>query len=135
MLLDRLAELGVIVHSVGKIFEVFLGRGILRKTKTKNNADGMAKTLEAMHATSEGLIFVNLVDFDQLYGHRNDVEGYAAALEAVDAWVPQLTGRPRAGRPGHLHRRPWLRPDHALDGPHPRVRAAVGVWPRSAKKR
>jgi len=92
MLLDRLADLGVVVHSVGKIFEVFLGRGILRKTKTKNNADGMAKTLEAMKATSEGLIFVNLVDFDQLYGHRNDVEGYAAALEAVDAWVPQLMG-------------------------------------------
>ena len=92
MLLDRLAELGVIVHSVGKIFEVFLGRGILRKTKAKNNADGMAKTLEAMKATSEGLVFVNLVDFDQLYGHRNDVEGYAAALEAVDAWVPQLMG-------------------------------------------
>ena len=92
MLLDRLAELGVTVHSVGKIFEIFLGRGILRKTKTKSNADGMAKTIEAMNATSEGLIFVNLVDFDQLYGHRNDVEGYAAALEAVDAWVPQLMG-------------------------------------------
>ena len=93
MLLDRLAELGVIVHSVGKIFEVFLGRGILRKAKTKNNADGMAKTIEAMNMTPEGLIFVNLVDFDQLYGHRNDVEGYAAALEAVDAWIPHLTGR------------------------------------------
>jgi phosphopentomutase len=90
MLLDRLAELGVMVHSVGKIFEVFLGRGILHKSKTTSNADGMAKTIEAMNATSEGLIFVNLVDFDQLYGHRNDVEGYAAALEAVDAWVPQL---------------------------------------------
>jgi phosphopentomutase len=92
MLLDRLAERGVMVHSVGKIFEIFLGRGILRKAKTKNNADGMAKTIEAMNGTSEGLIFVNLVDFDQLYGHRNDVEGYAAALEAVDAWLPQLVG-------------------------------------------
>jgi phosphopentomutase len=92
MLLDRLAERGVMVHSVGKIFEIFLGRGILRKAKTKNNADGMAKTIEAMNGTSEGLIFVNLVDFDQLYGHRNDVEGYAAALEAVDAWLPQLMG-------------------------------------------
>jgi phosphopentomutase len=91
MLLDRLAERSVMVHSVGKIFEIFLGRGILRKSKTRNNADGMAKTIEAMSATSEGLIFVNLVDFDQLYGHRNDVEGYAQALEAVDAWVPQLT--------------------------------------------
>jgi phosphopentomutase len=92
MLLDRLAERGVMVHSVGKIFEIFLGHGIIRKIKTNNNTDGMAKTIEAMNDTSEGLIFVNLVDFDQLYGHRNDVEGYAAALEAVDAWLPQLMG-------------------------------------------
>src|SRR6185437_8894304 len=56
--------------------------------KTKNNADGMAKTLEAMGSVSDGLIYVNLVDFDQLYGHRNDVEGYAGALEQFDAWLP-----------------------------------------------
>jgi len=93
MLLDRLAERDVFVRSVGKIAEVFLGRGIGRGAKTKNNADGMAKTLEAMEETSRGLIFVNLVDFDQLYGHRNDVEGYAAALEAFDDWLPELLER------------------------------------------
>lgn len=90
MLLDRLAEAGWAVHAVGKINEIFLGRGIRRAEKTKNNADGMAKTLEAMRQTPSGLIFVNLVDFDQLYGHRNDAEGYARALEQVDDWIPAL---------------------------------------------
>jgi len=90
MLLDRLAECGVPVHSVGKIFDVFLGRGIIDSAKTKNNADGMARTLEAMMGSESGLIFVNLVDFDQQYGHRNDVAGYGAALEEFDRWLPQF---------------------------------------------
>lgn len=91
ILLDRLAERRVPVTSVGKIFDVFLGRGIGRSLKTKSNADGMAKTLEAMAAGGDaGLIYVNLVDFDSLFGHRNDVEGYARALEEADAWVPSL---------------------------------------------
>jgi phosphopentomutase len=90
MLLDRLAERDVEIFSVGKIFDIFLGRGIRETEKTKNNADGMQKTLEAMEALEAGLIFVNLVDFDQLYGHRNDVEGYARALEDVDAWLPRF---------------------------------------------
>ena len=90
MLLDQLAARGVDVHGIGKISDVFLGRGIRESDKTKNNADGMAKTLAAIESTPEGLIFANLVDFDQQYGHRNDVEGYGAALEQFDAWVPQL---------------------------------------------
>jgi len=90
MLLDRLEEAGVTVNSVGKIFDVFLGRGIRGKEKTRSNAEGMAKTLEVMEQTREGLIFVNLVDFDMLYGHRNDVMGYGRALEEFDAWLPSL---------------------------------------------
>lgn len=93
MLLDRLEERGVEIYSVGKIFDVFLGRGIRDHVKTKNNDDGMTKTLEAMQLTPRGLIFVNLVDFDQQYGHRNDVEGYARALEQFDAWLPAFLGR------------------------------------------
>jgi phosphopentomutase len=96
MLLDRLEERGVLVHSVGKIFDVFLGRGIRESSKTKNNADGMAKTLEAMKDMAQGLIFVNLVDFDQQYGHRNDIEGYACALEEFDAWLPEFQETLRA---------------------------------------
>ena len=85
------------VYSVGKIFDVFLGRGIGEYEKTKNNADGMAKTLEALDELKRGLIFVNLVDFDQQYGHRNDVEGYAKALEEFDAWLPSLYAKLAAG--------------------------------------
>jgi phosphopentomutase len=90
MLLDRLEERGVEVYGVGKIFDVFLGRGIRESVKTKGNADGMVKTIEAMNSLEAGLIFVNLVDFDQQYGHRNDIEGYGAALEQLDAWLPQF---------------------------------------------
>jgi phosphopentomutase len=90
MLLDRLAERGVAVHGIGKISDVFLGRGICQSDKTKDNADGMAKTLCAMEASRDGLIFVNLVDFDQQFGHRNDVEGYGAALEQFDRWLPDF---------------------------------------------
>ncbi len=93
MLLDRLKERGVEVFAIGKIFDVFLGRGIRDYEKTKSNADGMEKTLQAMDSLASGMIFVNLVDFDQLYGHRNDVEGYARALEAVDDWLPSLEAR------------------------------------------
>jgi phosphopentomutase len=93
MLLDQLSEAGRPVYSVGKIFDVFLGRGIGGHVKTKNNADGMARTLDAMNSEADGLIYVNLVDFDQQYGHRNDVEGYAGALEQFDAWLPGFEGR------------------------------------------
>ena len=99
ILLDKLAGRGVTVSSVGKIYDVFLGRGIARSRKTKSNADGMAQTLEAMNDQPDGLIYVNLVDFDSLFGHRNDVEGYARALEEADAWAPALEA---AMRPGDL---------------------------------
>jgi phosphopentomutase len=95
MLLDQLHDRGIEVHSVGKIFDVFLGRGILDSTKTKNNTEGMAKTLEAMDDMDRGMIYVNLVDFDQQYGHRNDVEGYGQALEEFDAWAPEFASRLR----------------------------------------
>src|SRR5665213_2950360 len=88
MLLDQLAARDIDVYSIGKIFDVFLGRGIREYVKTKSNADGLAKTLEAMNEVDQGMIFVNLVDFDQQYGHRNDVEGYARALEEFDRWLP-----------------------------------------------
>jgi phosphopentomutase len=97
MLLDRLADRDVEIFGVGKIFDIFLGRGIRETEKTESNADGMAKTLRAMDSLDSGLIFVNLVDFDQLYGHRNDVEGYARALEEVDEWLPSLEDKLKQG--------------------------------------
>jgi phosphopentomutase len=93
MLLDRLEEARVETASVGKIFDIFLGRGITLYEKTKSNAEGMQQTLAMMDCFRAGLIFVNLVDFDMLYGHRNDVEGYARALEEVDRWIPELLGK------------------------------------------
>jgi len=109
MLLDRLTERGVFVQGVGKISDVFLGRGVAGSVKIRNNDDGMAKTLEAMAAVPAGLIFVNLVDFDQQYGHRNDVEGYGAALERFDGWLPSLEA---AMGPGDLA---ILTSDHGCD--------------------
>ena len=95
MLLDQLADRDIDVYSVGKIFDVFLGRGIREYVKTKSNTDGLAKTIEAMEEVDRGMIFVNLVDFDQQYGHRNDVEGYARALEEVDRWLPDFQAKLR----------------------------------------
>ncbi|MGI9070512.1 MAG: phosphopentomutase [Bryobacteraceae bacterium] len=90
MLLDKLSEQQVAVYGVGKIADIFLQRGIREYVKSKDNDDGMQKTMQAMRQQANGLIFVNLVDFDQLFGHRNDVDGYAEALEAFDRWLPGL---------------------------------------------
>lgn len=109
MLLDKLAANGVGIFSVGKIFDVFLGRGIGGHVLTKSNTDGMAKTLDAAAHFEKGLVFVNLVDFDQQYGHRNDVEGYGGALEEFDRWLPSLEA---ALRPDDLA---ILTADHGCD--------------------
>lgn len=90
MLLDQLAAKQVTVCGIGKISDIFLGRGITRSVKTKNNDDGMQKTLAQVKEQTSGLVFINLVDFDQQFGHRNDIEGYARALETVDRWLPSL---------------------------------------------
>jgi phosphopentomutase len=85
MLLDVLTERRVPVFGVGKIHDIYNGRGVENYVTTKNNADGMAKLTEAMARQPNGLIFANLVDFDMLYGHRKDVEGFAKSLEEFDA--------------------------------------------------
>jgi phosphopentomutase len=97
MLLDRLAEKGVSVYGVGKIFDIFCGRGISIHVHTKNNDDGITKTVAAADELEGGLIFTNLVDFDMLYGHRNDIESYAAALESFDRRFPELERKLRSG--------------------------------------
>ncbi len=85
MLLDVLKDRGVPVFGVGKIHDIYNGRGVEDYVTTKNNADGMGKISVAMCDRSSGLIFANLVDFDMLYGHRKDVEGFARSLEEFDA--------------------------------------------------
>jgi phosphopentomutase len=85
MLLDVLAEAKTNVFGVGKIRDIYNGRGVDQYVATKNNADGMAELTEALTQRPNGLIFANLVDFDMLYGHRKDVEGFARSLEEFDA--------------------------------------------------
>ena len=85
MLLDVLVQSKTPVFGVGKIHDIYNGRGLDQYTTTKNNADGMAKLTEALIQRPHGLIFANLVDFDMLYGHRKDVEGFARSLEEFDA--------------------------------------------------
>ena len=89
-LLDRLQHAGIATCSVGKIADLFAGRGLDHSLLASNNAEGMAKTLDALKLVSRGLVFTNLVDYDMLYGHRGDAEGFACALEAFDLWLPQL---------------------------------------------
>jgi phosphopentomutase len=84
MLLDVLAERKVPAFGVGKIHDIYNGRGVDDYVTTKNNADGMNKLTEALAKRPKGLIFANLVDFDMLYGHRKDVEGFACSLEEFD---------------------------------------------------
>ena len=78
------------VIAVGKINDIFAESGITEFVRTKDNADGIEKTLEYMDKDFKGLCFVNLVDFDMLYGHRNDVDGYAKALTYVDQNLPRI---------------------------------------------
>ncbi|MFZ0617081.1 MAG: phosphopentomutase [Candidatus Acidiferrales bacterium] len=84
MLLDVLAARKVPVFGVGKIHDIYDGRGVEDYVTTKNNADGMTKLTAALAARPAGLLFANLVDFDMLYGHRKDVEGFARSLEEFD---------------------------------------------------
>ncbi len=94
-MLDRLAEAGKSVIGVGKINDIFAGQGITEYVYTSSNADGIEKTLDFMDKEFEGLCFVNLVDFDSLYGHRRDVDGYAKALSAFDEKLPEIMDKLR----------------------------------------
>jgi phosphopentomutase len=90
-LLDVLAEAGVPVSSVGKVADLFAGRGIARSRPTSTDSAGVDGVLETLRDGARGLIFANLVDFDTQFGHRNDVRGYAANLERFDQRLPEIT--------------------------------------------
>jgi phosphopentomutase len=86
-LLDRLTVAGIPVLSIGKVKDLFAGRGIARAISTASDGEGMEHIAAAIREEQQGLIFANLVDFDTQYGHRNDVAGYAANLERFDEWL------------------------------------------------
>lgn len=94
-MLDQLSAAGKDVIAVGKINDIFAGKGITEYVYTAGNAEGIERTLEYMDRDFEGICFINLVDYDMLYGHRNDVDGYAAALTYFDERLPKLLGKLR----------------------------------------
>lgn len=94
-MLDQLKAAGYDVIAVGKIKDIFAGRGITEAAYTTGNEEGIRRTLEYLDKDFEGLIFINLVDFDMLYGHRNDIDGYAQALSYFDEKLPLITGKMR----------------------------------------
>lgn len=87
-MLNAISEQGQAAIGVGKINDIFAGSGITESIPTRGNTDGLAKTLALADRDFQGLCFVNLVDFDMLYGHRQDPDGYAAALTEFDGWLP-----------------------------------------------
>ncbi|HUL60349.1 MAG TPA: phosphopentomutase [Anaeromyxobacteraceae bacterium] len=100
--LDGLVAAGVPVYGVGKIPDIFDHRGFAEEIHTEGNADGLARTEALLDRVDHGLVFVNLVDFDMLYGHRNDPVGYARALEEMDRALPRILGRLRPGEAAAL---------------------------------
>lgn len=108
-LLDRLNAKGLDVIAVGKINDIFAGQGITRHLPTGNNAEGMAMLDELVEEDFHGLCFTNLVDFDMVYGHRNDANGYAAALAAFDRWLSEFL--PKLGEGDML----LITADHGCD--------------------
>jgi phosphopentomutase len=99
-LLDRLAAASIPVHAIGKIHDLFTGRGISSSVHTANDDEGMDALEQAVNSDATGMVFANLVDFDTQYGHRNDIAGYARNLERFDARLAELL--------------PHLRPDDLL---------------------
>jgi phosphopentomutase len=96
-LLDRAAVHGLKVHAVGKIEDIFSGRGIATAVHTVSNRDGIEKTIAAIRDRQDDFVFTNLVDFDTKYGHRNDVMGYAKCLEEFDCFLPEMVSALRPG--------------------------------------
>jgi phosphopentomutase len=90
--LDALVEQGKDVYAIGKIYDIFAGKGVSEKVFTHSNTEGMQLSLEALDKDFDGLCFINLVDFDMLYGHRQDIDGYANAFAEFDRWLPSFTG-------------------------------------------
>ena len=90
--LDEISRAGLEVRGVGKISDIFAGRGVTHSRPTSSNDDGITAVIQETQAIDRGLVFANLVDFDQAFGHRNDPAGYAGALEAFDRRLPEIEG-------------------------------------------
>jgi phosphopentomutase len=139
--LDALQAAGLRVHAIGKIYEIFNGRGIATWDHTTNNAAHIAALDTAVKSNDTSLIFANLEDFDMLYGHRNDPQGMAAALETWDAALPALLAGLRGGdilviTADHGNDPTTLSTDHSREHPFllvhgPDLRAGVDLGVRA----
>lgn len=89
-MLDAISKNGKTVYAIGKIYDIFAGCGITEHIFTHSNSEGMQRAFDALNKDFEGLCFVNLVDFDMLYGHRQDIDGYAKAFTEFDKWLPSF---------------------------------------------
>ncbi len=94
-MLDVLSQNGKDTIGIGKIHDIFAGKGLTEYTYTSGNEDGIARTIEYLDRDFEGLLFVNLVDYDMLYGHRRDIDGYAKAVAYFDDALPAITEKLR----------------------------------------
>jgi phosphopentomutase len=125
--LDLLKARGATVIGIGKIEDLFAHRGLTESNHTETNKDGMAASLHALERDFTGLLFVNLVECDMLWGHRRDPQGYAGALREVDAWIPSVQARLRPGDAV------FLTGDHGVDPTapgtdHTRERVPLLAW-------
>ena len=116
---------GLPVVAIGKIKDLFAGRGIGRAVHTASDDEGMNAVVAELAGTPRGFIFTNLVDFDTQYGHRNDVNGYAENLERFDARLGRPAATARRGRPARHHGRSRQRPDDRQHRSRPRVRSGA----------
>lgn len=94
-MLDQISEAGKDVIAVGKINDIFAGKGITEFTYTSGNEEGIQKTIDYLDKDFEGICFINLVDYDMLYGHRRDIDGYAKAITYFDEKLPEIMGKMR----------------------------------------
>ena len=94
-MLDALVKAGYDTYGVGKIYDIFAGQGIQHTQRIQNNVDGMEKTIETQDVDFNGICFVNLVDFDMVYGHRNNRKGYAEAATTFDRQLGTFMERMR----------------------------------------
>jgi phosphopentomutase len=127
-LLDRMAARGLPVFGVGKIEDIFSGRGVSAAVHTVSDDDGIDRSLAALGGPQEGLIFTNLVDFDTLYGHRNDVDGFAGNLEALDRRIPEISGALREGDVVFLTGDHGCDPANAASTDHTRENVPILAW-------
>ena len=143
-MLDQLKAAGKDVIAVGKIQDIFVGKGITEHVYTSGNAEGIQQTLEYLDKDFEGLCFINLVDYDMLYGHRRDVDGYAKALAYFDEKLPEIQAHMRPedilmitadhgcdpGAPGTDHTREYV--PLLMYGKHVKAGLNLGTYPTFA---